>query len=197
MTKMKAVCATAVLASLWFTASASAQCPANTFQGNTDFIPGNLGFIHTKSNAAYTGTTPAQRYIAMRWGCIIGSPSCDNPALVFEPSHNWMMWRRHERASDCIWIPASRISMRSGSAGGRTAFEKITDPDTSNGAHQVGDLVVTPSTTELFQAWNDLDAAWSGTSPHRSQATSRESDPAPWPTGGCTRVSLRGSLKAV
>ena len=41
--------------------------------------------------------------------------------------NNWKkaLWNRHERASDCIWIPQCRLTLRSGAAAPRSKFQMI------------------------------------------------------------------------
>jgi hypothetical protein len=84
-------------------------------------------------------------YASMKWCGIAEAPSVSNPSLVCEMDPRSMMLRRHQRASDCIWIPQCRITMRSGAGFvAQNNFKVINDLDTSIGLP--GDIVVDPPT---------------------------------------------------
>jgi hypothetical protein len=52
--------------------------------------------------------------VPLRWCAIEGSPAVTNPGGIGEPDTDNVLWRRHERASDNIWIPQAGITFRSG-----------------------------------------------------------------------------------
>jgi hypothetical protein len=59
--------------------------------------------------------------IPLRWCALEGSPAVENPMGAplnpynnqAEPDTNNVLWRRHERASDNVWIPGAQITFRS------------------------------------------------------------------------------------
>ncbi len=81
-----------------------------------------------------------QKNVSIRWCNLAGAPSVDDPSLVGAPDAKTMAWRRHERASECIWIPQCRITLRSGAGITKEDFPTITDIDTSVG--DAGDIVI-------------------------------------------------------
>jgi len=97
-------------------------------------------------------------HASMKWCGIAEAPSVNDPTLVCQMDPRTMMWRRHERASDCIWIPQCRITMRSG-AGFVTHnnFKVIPDLDTTTG--MPGDIVFNPP-TELCNTFFQADMAY-------------------------------------
>ena len=60
--------------------------------------------------------------VALRWCALHGSPAVTNPmgaplnphTMAPETDTDGVLWRRHERASDRIWIPGADITFRSG-----------------------------------------------------------------------------------
>ena len=101
-------------------------------------------------------------HLPLRWCAIEGSPAADNPGSLGEPDTNNALWRRHERASDRIWIPGANITFRSAFTAAimsQTNFPIITDPQIGPGME--GD-VLDPniSDTELKQTFAACTAAW-------------------------------------
>lgn len=86
-----------------------------------------LASVLSLDTAAHAGDGLLQ--IPVRWYAIKGSPTADNPASLGEPDTDNVLWRRHERASDQIWIPApiSRFGARSPTRSYKTrAFPSLT-----------------------------------------------------------------------
>lgn len=99
--------------------------------------------------------------IPMKWCAIAQAPSILDPSLVCESTFKDFLWRRHERASDCVWIPQGRITMRSGAVGGSANFKSFDDLDISIG--QPGDIVADFAGNfddELHRTWEHCAAAW-------------------------------------
>jgi hypothetical protein len=96
-------------------------------------------------------------HTSMKWSGISQAPSIANPALGCQMDFKTLMWRRHERASDCIWIPQCRITLRSGGAISSTSYIQFGDLDTSIGIP--GDVEVSPL-TELVNPWTNADTLW-------------------------------------
>jgi hypothetical protein len=86
------------------------------------------------------------RQIPLRWCAVQGSPAVTNPGGVGEPDTDNVLWRRHERASDNIWIPGANITFRSGLTAtilNQANFPVINDPTppASGGPGQLGDIL--------------------------------------------------------
>jgi len=79
-----------------------------------------------------------------------------------EPDTDNVLWRRHERASDNVWIPEVNITFRSGFTAAvrdQAHFPVIPDPDTSIG--QYGDVVdPTIDDTEVKAVISGCENAW-------------------------------------
>lgn len=107
-----------------------------------------------------------QLSVAMKWTGVLGSPAVDNPGIVCMPNFKDMMWRRHERASECVWIDQAHVTLRSGGAVQSSDYKTIADADTSIG--QPGDVFFgtinmsgsVDLSEELDQLWDDCDALW-------------------------------------
>jgi RTX calcium-binding nonapeptide repeat (4 copies) len=106
-------------------------------------------------------------FVPLRWCAIEGSPAVTNPAGVGEPDTDNVLWRRHERATDNIWLPGARISFRSAmirEAFAMADFPIIPDPDRPPpGAGVEGDIDHSTSAELLdaraacLSAWDDLE----------------------------------------
>jgi hypothetical protein len=106
-------------------------------------------------------------FVPLRWCAIEGSPAVTNPAGVGEPDTDNVLWRRHERATDNIWLPGARISFRSAmirEAFAMADFPIIPDPDPPpHGAGVEGDIDHSTSAELLdaraacLSAWDDLE----------------------------------------
>jgi hypothetical protein len=80
--------------------------------------------------------------IPLRWCAFEGTTAAANPGRLNEPDTDGVLWRRHERASDRIWIPGARITFRSAITAAilqQANFPVIPDPYPTPG--QVGDVV--------------------------------------------------------
>lgn len=85
-------------------------------------------------------------HIPLRWCAIEGSPAVTNPGGVGEPDTDNVLWRRHERASENIWIPGATITFRSAitkAIRDAASFPIIDDPvpPAAGGAGQLGDIL--------------------------------------------------------
>jgi hypothetical protein len=91
-----------------------------------------------------------------------------NPGYFNEPDTNSVLWRRHERASDQIWIPGANITLRSAITAavlGAAKFPVINDPrpPTAGGPGQLGDILLPTSTataTEFEDARTSCAMEW-------------------------------------
>ncbi|WP_299845008.1 hypothetical protein [uncultured Roseovarius sp.] len=111
--------------------------------------------------------------VGLRWCGLIGAPSVDDPSLVGETSFKDMLWRRHERASECIWIPQCRITLRSAAGVVKDDYQQIADiDDPLLDDDDPGDVVIRVPDgpddgtaldrdySELRQLWQNCDLAW-------------------------------------
>ncbi len=111
--------------------------------------------------------------VGLRWCGLIGAPAVDDPSLVGEDTFKDMMWRRHERASECIWIPQCRITLRSAAGIVKDDYQTIPDIDDPLVSDDVaGEVVIRvpdgdddgtdpdPDYSELRELWQDCDLAW-------------------------------------
>ena len=105
-----------------------------------------------KANAIGTWNGLDTFHVPMSWCAVQGSPAADNPNVPNPPNPNdvdtdSILWRRHERPTDNIWIPQAGITMRSAIDNAWTSFDfpKITDPDQPDPTHTnrgvVGDVL--------------------------------------------------------
>ena len=53
------------------------------------------------------------RRLPLRWCALEGSTAADNPAALGDANTSLVLWRRHERPSDSVYIPNARITFRS------------------------------------------------------------------------------------
>lgn len=100
--------------------------------------------------------------VGIRWAGLNGAPSVDDPSLVGEDNFKDMLWRRHERASECIWIPQCRITLRSAMGIQSSDYIRIDDiDDPAIVDDQPGDVVVRVNGardySELRQLWQNAD----------------------------------------
>lgn len=79
-------------------------------------------------------------HVPMSWCAVQGSPAQANPNIAGDTNTDAVLWRRHERPTDNIYIPQAGISLRSAinNAWASLNFPIIADPDLANG--QVGDM---------------------------------------------------------
>ena len=66
--------------------------------------------------------------VPLKWGAVQGSPAVTNPAGVGETNTRDVLWRRHERVSDNIYIPQANVTFRSAATQVVPAFPIIADP---------------------------------------------------------------------
>jgi len=98
--------------------------------------------------------------IPLRWCGVEGAPSMVDPSLVGEASTHDVLWRRHERISDNIYIPQSGITFRSGAVAALPDFPVIPDPDPIN---TPGGNIMDPNLdggAEMIRMINRCRAAW-------------------------------------
>ncbi len=103
--------------------------------------------------------------VPVRWCAIQGSPAAANPGGVGEPDTDNALWRRHERASDRVWLNQNTgITFRSAFTAdilaGSRSFPVIADPSASPG--MPGDILDpnTGNKTEYEAAKQACKAAW-------------------------------------
>ncbi len=98
----------------------------------------------------------------------MGAPAFTSPGTVGEPDTDNVLWRRHERPSDNIFIPEAQITFRSGIYNivedATLRFPIIPDPDpnpTGDSFWLYGDILdPNDSGYELNLAYNACIAAW-------------------------------------
>jgi hypothetical protein len=132
---------------------------------------------------AASGTASAQVFsVPVRW-CVIaddvngngrvdpgeeGAPAFTNPGQVGEPDADNVLWRRHERPSDAVFIPEAQVTFRSGIYNivedPVLRFPIISDPDpnpTGDPFWLYGDIIhPDDSTFEWNAAHNACVDAW-------------------------------------
>ena len=97
--------------------------------------------------------------MSMKWCTYSEAASTNNPGLACQSDFKTMLWRRHERATDCIWTPQARISLRSGGAVQKSDYTQFMDLDTAVGLP--GDVsVVSPGLQDLIDTWIRCDMDW-------------------------------------
>jgi hypothetical protein len=98
--------------------------------------------------------------IPIRWCGVIGAPSMQNPAVVGEATPHDVMWRRHERPSDQIFIPQAEITFRSGYTTATTppTFPVIADPQPTPG--NAGDVRSDDNFAEFLTLINNCRQQW-------------------------------------
>ncbi|MFQ5910970.1 MAG: hypothetical protein ACE5IJ_09670, partial [Thermoplasmata archaeon] len=104
-------------------------------------------------------------HVPIRWCGIEGAPSMVDPGLVFESTTHDVLWRRHERPSDLVYIPQVEMSFRSGATAALPDFPVIPDPTLSTGSNP-GD-VVSPDIddTEWLEIINACRQEWQDNAP--------------------------------
>jgi hypothetical protein len=144
-------------------------------------VAGGSGFGIAPAGATGPGGVEVLT-IPLRWCAMHGASTADNPGVFGEPDTDHVLWRRHERATDQIWLPGADINYRS--AIGRMildedSFPLIDDPQSSPG--MPGDILdPNLGSTEFNQARALCEARWSSLA-------------AKWgvPNVGVTAVSIR------
>lgn len=183
----------------------------------------SLGFLAVVS-ALSPEPASAQTYsVPIRW-CVVandtngngrvdpgeqGAPAFTNPGIVGEPDTDNVLWRRHERPSDRVFIPEAQITFRSGIYNivedPILRFPIIADPDpnpTGDPFWLIGDIVhPNDSSFEWNAAYNACVAAWRDqhgvedigivvVSANNVRTLSGDSEPGVAPLGG-RRVLIR------
>jgi hypothetical protein len=109
------------------------------------------------------------RHVPMAWCIVNGSPAQAAPNILNEgttitdTNTDAVIWRRHERPTDNIFIPQANISLRSAinSTSATFNFPFLADPDTARG--QPGDVNgwnVNTDATEFTTLINNCDTAY-------------------------------------
>ncbi len=139
----------------------------------------SLGFLALASALAPEPASAQTYSVPIRW-CVVandangngrvdpgeqGAPAFTNPGNVFEFDFDNVLWRRHERPSDSVYIPEAQITFRSGIYNivedPILRFPIIPDPDTTSGLY--GDIVASTgfgSSPEWNAAHNACVQAW-------------------------------------
>ncbi len=106
-------------------------------------------------------------HVPMSWCVVRGAPAEAAPNVtsegttVADTNTNAVMWRRHERPTDNVFLPQASVSLRSSinNAWGTLSFPLIDDPDTSIG--QPGDVAATLTrTAELMTLETRCESAY-------------------------------------
>ena len=137
------------------TASGYGQCPPGTFPPFPPDCPA--------AQISRVDANDSQLKIAVKWSCLSESPSCQNPSLVNETSTKDVLWRRHARASQCIWIPQCNVTLRSAAVEGNVSFVSIRDEMVAVG--DGGDVVLDVSAPltqdqEAINVWSRAAESW-------------------------------------
>ncbi len=94
--------------------------------------------------------------VPVRWCGIEGAPSMADPGVVGEATTDDVLWRRHERPSDQIYIPLAAMTFRSAATGdiknGPQSFPIIRDP-LGTGGNIGSQSEATDATTQCRRAW--------------------------------------------
>ena len=94
--------------------------------------------------------------IPVRWVGIAGAPSVEDPESVGASSTDIMLWQRHERPTDAIYLPMANVSFRSAATqaikDGPVSFPVIRDPSGTGGDVE--------SLDEYYDARSMAERAW-------------------------------------
>lgn len=109
-------------------------------------------------------TTAKTVRIPIRWCAVQGAPSQLNPGLVGETNLKGVLWRRHERVTDNIYLPQAGITLRSGTTASLPSFPVIADV---NSTGSPGDIIDPrfDGGIEHRDAINRCRAAWRASAP--------------------------------
>jgi hypothetical protein len=114
--------------------------------------------------------------VPVRWCALRGSPAVDNPGSLGEPDTDAVLWRRHERASDRVWLnQGTSITFRSAVTANNlndknVSYPIINDPDVDAPGHDApgveGDILDPNLGPASKKEFNDAVAAcltaWNG-----------------------------------
>lgn len=113
------------------------------------------------------GKVPGEELIQvpLKWCAVYGTTAVLDPGAVGETSTDNVLWRRHERASDNIWIPGAKITLRSAliaDVTSQASFPIIPDPlpPSQGGPGVLGDIEETYFGGELQDVIADCEQAW-------------------------------------
>jgi hypothetical protein len=84
-------------------------------------------------------------HVPISWCAVVGSPAQAAPNVNGDTTTNDVLWRRHERPTDDIYLPQAKMSFRSGitHAGldhGTLSFPIISAPTPPAGPFNTGDV---------------------------------------------------------
>jgi hypothetical protein len=125
---------------------------------------GALSALAGQASAVVPGGTNIL-HVPMAWCVVNGSPAAAAPNVLSEgttladTNTDAVIWRRHERPTDNVFIPGASISLRSSvnDAWGTFTFPMIADPNTAVGLQ--GDVNSTDN-TEIMALQNNCDARY-------------------------------------
>ena len=101
--------------------------------------------------------------VPVRWCAMAGTKVANDPGFFGEPDTDSVLWRRHERPTDRIWIPGADITFRSAITWNvltNDNFPVLTDSNTSVGVP--GD-VIDPQIDggeDFLTVKHDCEEAW-------------------------------------
>lgn len=126
-------------------------------------MAGDYSFVIKQANAVGTWNGQDTLRVPISWCAVQGSPAQANPNLAGDTATDAILWRRHERPTDNIYIPQAGITFRSAinNAWGTLNFPIINDPDTTLGVQ--GDMRgenVNTFGQEFNAMINACDTAW-------------------------------------
>ncbi len=102
--------------------------------------------------------------VPIRWCAVEGSAAVENPACACEDSSKDVLWRRHERTSEAVFIPECNITFRSAATAQQPRFPEVEDPCNPliepGCPGEPGDILVEDDLDELTEAFNACHAAW-------------------------------------
>src|SRR5687768_214321 len=99
-------------------------------------------FVGLEIARATSPAGPDILHVPISWTSIIGSPAQAAPNVGGDTNTDAILWRRHERPTDNIYLPQASISFRSGINsvwGTGLTFPTITDSNTTFGV--AGDVL--------------------------------------------------------
>ncbi len=99
----------------------------------------------------------------MSWCIVQGSPAQTSPNVAGDTTTDNLIWRRHERPTDNIYVNQAGITFRSAINDAWTIldFPIVADPDTTLGTQgDVNGFDLAANPTEFNQLISDCDAAW-------------------------------------
>jgi len=108
--------------------------------------------------------------VSMKWCGLNEAPSIDDPLALMctedgVDDFKTYLWRRHERASECIYIPQCHVTLRSGGTVDKSDYERFADLDTTT--FEPGDVNnvdaggMVDLTDEFDQTLDACDDRWS------------------------------------